>query len=59
MALDPHYNLDMASPEHEDDEKVWANMAVVGKDDPDSDTDEASAKRSEKRHRISIETRDP
>ena len=49
----------MASPEHEDDEKVWANMAVVGKDDPDSDTDEASAKRSEKRHRISIETRDP
>ena len=59
MALDPNYNLDMASPEHEDDEKVWANMAVVGKDDPDSDTDEASAKRSEKRHRISIETRDP
>lgn len=50
MALDPHTAVPEAVPE--DDDKVWANMAVVGKDaSDDSDAEEVSAKRSEKRHR--------
>ena len=55
LVVDPQWTTPVA---HNDDEDVWAHMSTVGQDaadDSDTDPDEASAQRAEKRHRRTVE----
>ena len=56
LVVDPQWTPPVP---HNDDEDVWAHMSTVGQDasddDSDTDADEASAQRAEKRHRRTVE----